>query len=62
MVNTPHQNHIMNMYQNRLTRTREEANQMNVEAPSSDDHQPNQHPRKRTYRRHTQQQIDEMDK
>jgi len=49
------------MYQNRMTRTREEANQMNVEAPSSDGQQSNQRPRKRTYRRHTQQQIDEMD-
>lgn len=50
------------MYQNRSTRTREEANQMNMEAPSSDDDQEsNQRRRKRTYRRHTQQQIDEMD-
>lgn len=62
MVNTPHQNHIKNMYhQNRMTRTREEANQMNMEATSSDDQQHNQRSRKRTYRRHTQQQIDEMD-
>ncbi|RHN53273.1 putative transcription factor & lipid binding HD-SAD family [Medicago truncatula] len=49
------------MYQNRSTRTREEANQMNMEAPSSDDQESNQRRRKRTYRRHTQQQIDEMD-
>jgi len=38
-----------------------EANQMNVEAPSSDGQQPSQRPRKRTCGRRTQQQIDEMD-
>ncbi|GAU24864.1 hypothetical protein TSUD_115880 [Trifolium subterraneum] len=60
-------NHIMNdMFEDELPRAREESFQMEFGGPSrpSDEQQqqqPNQCPKKRSYRRHTQEQIDELD-
>ncbi|KAI5423513.1 homeobox-leucine zipper protein PROTODERMAL FACTOR 2 [Lathyrus oleraceus] len=60
---TPYHNHIMNIYDNQLASTRTEDYEIifEEEQPSSDDQQSNQRPKKRTYRRHTQEQTQEME-
>ncbi|CAK8539130.1 unnamed protein product [Lathyrus sativus] len=60
---SPYHNHIRNIYDNQLPSTRNEDYEiiLEEEQPSSDDQQSNQRPKKRTYRRHTQEQIQEME-